>query len=186
VKIRIGIGIAAIGTLAALAIPATAATASLAVAASPAARSGPAAINTSFISSYYDSNFLLDHGQGYLLTMAQFEYSTYYPIQDGSSKWWEIQDTHTPGNQCLDLTGNGSGGVYYVNTEVCNDRSAELWWFPSGITNTNQAYEIINQYGTKLLSHDACLFNNESGTDPKVEKCSSQSGDSYQLWQTNF
>lgn len=179
------IGIAVIGALAALAIPATAATASPAVAATATARSAvPDIISVSTIASSYDSNTLLDQGQGHYVAMEQYEGSHYYPIQDGSSKWWEIQDT-AGGNQCLDLTGSGSGGVYYVTTELCNFRSAELWWFPSGIHLHNSGGQIINQYGTKLLSHDACLFNNESGIDPKIEKCSSTQY-SYQLWLTGF
>jgi hypothetical protein len=179
-KIRVGFGIVAIGALSALSIPATAATASPAVAARATARSAVASVSVSNIWSFYDSEHLLDHGQGYLVTMAVYEESMYYPIHDGSSKWWELQDT-AGGNQCLDLTGSGSGGVYYVNTEVCNFRSAELWWFPSGLGN-NAGSEIINQYGTKLFAHDACLFNNESSQDVQVRKCSSQSGDNYQLW----
>jgi hypothetical protein len=171
VKIRIGIGIAAIATLAALAIPATAALAG--------------SIQTSTIMSFFDATPLLDHGQGHAVTMgSSFSQSTYYPIEDANSKWYEIQDT-AGGNQCLDLYGSGSGGVYYVNTEACNFRSAELWWFPAGLGNNSDA-EIINQYGTKLLSHDACLFNNASGQDPKVEDCQANPKYNYQYWTTNF
>lgn len=164
-KIRIGIGIAAIGALVALAIPAA-----------PALAASP-----SYIQSLIDNNYLLDHGQGHPVSISATEsVSQYYPIQDLNSKWYEIQDT-AGGNQCLNLYGSGSGGVYYVNTEPCNFRSAELWWFPSGVNNTSDA-EIINQYGTKLLAHDACLFNNDSGQDPKVEKCVSQPRYNYQYW----
>jgi hypothetical protein len=166
VKIRIGIGVMVIGALAALAMPAAPALAA----------------QVSAIQSVYDAGYLLDHGQGHAVTISvTYSQSNYYPIEQGNSKWYEIQDTNGS-NQCLDLYGSGSGGVYYVNTEFCNFRSAELWWFPSGFADS----EIINQYGTKLLAHYACLFNNDSGQDPKVEACQANPTKNYQYWNTNF
>jgi hypothetical protein len=64
--------------------------------------------------------------------------------------------------------------VYHVDTEYCNFRSAELWTFPSGLTSPKSGGQIQNQYGTKLLRHDACLVDTKSGTNPRIIKCNSK------------
>jgi hypothetical protein len=73
-----------------------------------------------------------------------------------SGKWTEIEDTSN--GYCLDLTGSASAG-YYVNEESCNGRSAELWWVVDGVQG--ETTQIISQYGTTLLGHDACMWATE-------------------------
>jgi hypothetical protein len=99
--------------------------------------------------------FLYGHGVGNLVSVSELAAST-FEITGRTGKWLEFQDT---GNgDCLDLVGSVSAG-FHVNEENCNGRSAELWWIVSAIANPTQ---IQNQYGTKLLNHDACMWNAET------------------------
>jgi hypothetical protein len=112
--------------------------------------------------------FLYGHGVGKLVSVSRLAAST-FEITGRTGKWLEFKDT---GNgDCLDLVGSVSRG-FHVNEENCNDRSAELWWLVSGIANPTQ---IQNQYGTKLLKHDACMWNAEANkpaaADITVVKC---------------
>jgi len=138
----------------------------------------PATADTTCVSNIQNPNsgeYLNDQGQGNLVTMSYYYSSCYVALEDGSSKWYELKDA-AGGNQCLDLVGL-SGGGYGVNTETCNFRSAELWWL------TNE--EIINQYGTKLLDHDGCLWDSTSGIAPTVQDCVA-SQPLNQLWTYSF
>ena len=127
---------------------------------------------------------VIDHGQGYLSTLSESDSSTYFVIRDGSSKWYEIEDTAGTGGECLTLTGSVSAG-FYVDEEFCNFRSAELWTFPSGLGNGLGHYQIQNQYGTTLYGHDACMWSDGDGTDVAVKECVS-SQPAAQLWLYSF
>jgi len=134
-----------------------------------------ASVSLGSINSSYLGQSILDRGQGNPSIMTDtYGGSGFVAIQDGSSKWYEIQDS-AGGNQCLNL--DKVGASYLVDTEYCNFRSAELWWFYSGVGIPNT--QIINQYGTTLLSHYACLWNTGSGRNPHVANCGH--GDE-QLW----
>jgi hypothetical protein len=90
-------------------------------------------------------------------------------------KWIEIKDTGD--RYCLNLAGSAKAG-YYVNEESCNDRSAELWWVVDG-----KDTEIISQYGTKLLRHDACMWETSGDVNKlAVVKCVSKKPPSNQIW----
>jgi hypothetical protein len=159
----------------------------------PAGAVSPAAAAFSCSNYSYllgNSGRMIDHGQGNLVTMSPFgiEFSTYVAVSDGTQDghtYYEIEDCANGGGQCLDIVGL-SGGGYGVNTENCNDRSAELWWLPSGLTPmTGDGWQIINQYGTKLLDHDACLWDSTTGIAPTVQDCVA-SQPSQQLWLYGF
>jgi hypothetical protein len=102
------------------------------------------------------------HGKGHLVTLSLTGSSNFEPV-GCTGKWAELKDTAN--GDCLDLVG--STPTFNVNEENCNSRSAELWWIVSGIAKSTQ---IQNQYGTKLLKHDACMWN-ASTADLKVRKC---------------
>jgi hypothetical protein len=122
--------------------------------------------------------FLYAHGVGNLVSVSRLASST-FEITGRTGKWLEFQDTNN--GDCLDLVGSVSRG-FHVNEENCNGRSAELWWLVSGITKPTQ---IQNQYGTKLLKHDACMWNAESNkpaaADITVVKCQA-SQPAAQIW----
>jgi hypothetical protein len=99
-----------------------------------------------------------------------------------SGKWTEIEDTSN--HYCLNLTGSAKAG-YTVNEENCNGRSAELWWVASGIQG--EITQIISQYGTKLLGHDACMWETSGSVNQLiVVDCRSKKPQpSNQLWIWN-
>jgi hypothetical protein len=142
-------------------------------AAAATARPAAAAATTYDITSQYPSGIptfpwsLLGHGAGNLVSVSEVD-STAFEITGRTGKWLELEDAGS--GDCLDIVGSVSAG-FHVNEENCNGRSAELWWLPSGIGTT----QIQNQYGTKLLNHDACLWNAEADTpsaaDVTVVKC---------------
>jgi hypothetical protein len=99
-----------------------------------------------------------------------------------SGKWTEIKDTSD--GYCLNLVGSASAG-YSVNEESCNDRSAELWWVVKGLKG--KATQIISQYGTKRMRHDACMWQTEitnpvSTPNLEVVACKSKQP-AQQLWK---
>ncbi len=95
-----------------------------------------------------------------------------------NGKWTEVEDLSN-GDYCLDLVGSVSAG-FRVNEESCNGRSAELWWIVSGVQGAET--QMINQYGTTLLGHDACLWDAEgSANNVEVVDCVA-SQPPQQLW----
>jgi hypothetical protein len=78
--------------------------------------------------------------------LTQGSYSFVLTGQNG--KYYEIL---TIDNNCLELYKSGS--TYYVREDYCNGNSSELWWWDGNL--------IINDHGTSLLGHNACLWNND-------------------------
>jgi hypothetical protein len=91
-------------------------------------------------------------------------------VQDGTSKYGELKDAN---GLCLDFVGNSTPPAE-VNEQRCNDRVAELWW---PVQEGSSSYsEYINDYGTSLFDHDACLWNADPqisiyGSPAEVAKC---------------
>jgi hypothetical protein len=91
-------------------------------------------------------------------------------VQDGTSDYGELKDAN---GLCLDFVGNSTPPAE-VNEESCNNRVAELW---EPVQEGSSSYsEYINDYGTSLFSHDACLWNADPqisiyGSPAEVVKC---------------
>jgi hypothetical protein len=126
---------------------------------------------------YCYSNYIDGNGVGKRVTLNSIDATTFENTGQ-SGKWTEIKDTSN--GYCLDLTGSASAG-YYVNEESCNGRSAELWWVVDGVQG--DATQIISQYGTTLLGHDACMWENaDTATQLDVVDCVSKNPPTNQIW----
>jgi len=84
--------------------------------------------------------------------------ATNFIFTGASGKYRELKSLD--GN-CLDLDGPIKG-VYYVWEDTCAGRASELWWLTS--PHSNGVYEIINDYGTNVLKHNACMWNQDQGS----------------------
>jgi len=148
-----------------------------------AARAGTAAPATGFaqeILSEYDAYYLNSCANGAPCRASIQFVANAFRLTCSTCKWTEIQ---TPDGNCLVIVGSVSAG-FQVGEAFCNDRPAELWWFPSGASAGGT--QIINDYGTSLLKHDACMWNPESnpvtwGTLVTVRDCQ-VSQPSRQIW----
>jgi hypothetical protein len=126
------------------------------------------------IQSNLTNDFDLGHGVGKLVTLNELDPTVFNEV-GRTGKWLEFQDVGS--GDCLDLVGSVKAG-FHVNEERCNDRSAELWWLVSGNVNETQ---IHNQYGTKLLHHDACMWTESNSDKLMVRACKSHQPNQ-QLW----
>jgi hypothetical protein len=119
--------------------------------------------------------YLLGQGDGNFVTVSLTDAGSNWEITGRTGKWLELEDAAT--GECLTVAGSVST-VLGVDEEYCNGRSAELWWLVSGIGTT----QIQSQYGTKLLGHDACMWNQEpTASEVLVEDCVS-SQPPRQIW----
>jgi hypothetical protein len=83
-------------------------------------------------------------------------------------KWVEIQDAYT--HYCLELYGRAPD--YKIQEDSCRHRSSELWWFAFDRGDDDATFELINNYGSSALKHNACMWTNGRKNDwVTVQRC---------------
>jgi hypothetical protein len=87
-----------------------------------------------------------------------------------NGKYEEIQDANS--GLCLEFVSSGS--TLYVREATCQGLARQLWWLVE--EGSTDYYQVINDYGTTLLGHDACMWNSaalttDSGADITVVPC---------------
>jgi hypothetical protein len=127
------------------------------------ATASPANSSYYYLRSYYDGAYVddPDSAGGYVFTYA----GGYTFRQTGANgKYWELQSSD---GYCLQYDHAGGN---LVRDATCNGDASELWWIvreTGSPYSSSYWYEFINDYGTSVMHHDACMWNpdpNNSGT----------------------